>query len=199
MPFPAQNNYGVVLLAAGKSSRLGSAKQLLVFEGQSLIKRAALIALEVSNKLIVVTGAQQEKIRIELASLDLLICFNEDYEEGIASSIRVGLAAIKQYFPGVEGVLFIVCDQPYISPALLQRLMQKASEAGKPIVACSYNNTLGIPVLFQKNYFPLLLQLKGDHGGKKIIENHLDDVAVIDFPEGGIDIDTIEDYERLEN
>jgi molybdenum cofactor cytidylyltransferase len=193
----SQNNNGVVLLAAGKSSRLGEAKQLLTFEGQSFVRRAALIALQVSDKVIVVTGAQEDKIKTELSGLKLFTSFNKNHEEGIASSIISGLAAMQEKFPETEAVLFIVCDQPYVSSTILHRLIEKANQTGKPIVACSYANTLGIPVFFQKKYFPLLSQLKDDQGAKKIIQTNPDDVATIDFPEGVVDIDSIDDYEAL--
>ena len=106
-----QNNYGVVLLDAGKSSRLGQAKQLLDFKGKSLVRRAALIGLEITDKLIVVAGAQEEKIKEELAGLDASICINKNYEEGIASSIHAGLMTVQEKFPQINAVMFIVGDE----------------------------------------------------------------------------------------
>ena len=194
-----QNNYGVVLLAAGKSSRLGQAKQLLEFKGKSFVKRAALIALEITDKLIVVAGAQEEKIKEELAGLDASICINKNYEEGIASSIHAGLIAMRERFPQINAVIFLVCDQPFISVSLLKELIEVSDLKNKGIAASSYGRTVGTPVLFQKKYFSDLLQLKGDQGAKRIIQNNPDDVATVDFPEGIMDIDTMEDYEALRN
>jgi molybdenum cofactor cytidylyltransferase len=193
------NNYGVVLLAAGKSSRLGKAKQLLDFKGRSLIKRAALIALEISDKLIVVGGAQEEKIKEELAGLNVFICSNKNYEQGIASSIHAGLITMQEKLPQINAVIFIVCDQPFISASLLKELVEVSELENKGIAASSYGGTVGTPVLFQKKYFSDLLQLEGDQGAKRIIQNNLDDVATVDFPEGIMDIDTMEDYEALGN
>jgi molybdenum cofactor cytidylyltransferase len=193
----SQNNYGIVLLAAGKSFRLGQAKQLLNFEGRSLVKRAASIALEINDKLIVVTGAQEEKVKEELTGLSTFICINKNYEEGIASSIHAGLNAMQEKFPQIEGVIFIVCDQPFISASLLKQLIRASESKNKGIAASAYGETLGTPVLFQKEYFSNLLQLKGDQGAKKIIQNNMDDVAAVDFPEGIMDIDTMEDYKAL--
>lgn len=194
-----QNNYGIVLLAAGKSSRLGHAKQLLDFKGKSFVKRAASIALEITDKLIVVAGAQEEKIREELADLNAFICINKNYEEGIASSIRAGLLSVQEKFPKIKGLIFLVCDQPFISSSLLKQLIEVSELKNKGIAASAYGGTVGTPVLFEKKYFLTLLQLKGDQGAKRIIENNLDDVAIIDFPQGMTDIDTIEDYEALKN
>jgi molybdenum cofactor cytidylyltransferase len=197
MPPSFQNNYGVVILAAGKSSRLGQAKQLLDFKGRNLIKRAASIALEVCDKVIVVTGAQQEKVNEQLAGLNVLMCNNKNYEEGIASSIHAGLIAMQERFSQINGMIFIVCDQPHISPSLLTQLIEVSELQNRGIAASAYGGTVGTPVLFQKKYFSSLLQLEGDQGAKKIIQNNMDDVATIDFPEGVMDIDTIEDYEAL--
>jgi molybdenum cofactor cytidylyltransferase len=193
----SQKKFAIVLLAAGKSSRLGQAKQLLKVEGNSLIKRAALISLAVSDKVVVVTGAQQKEIEEELSDLNLIISFNKNYEEGIASSIRLGVLTAQEQFPDIEAVIIIVCDQPYISSTLLHQIIEEAKQTAKPIVACSYKNTFGTPVFFSRKYFSYLLHLAGDHGAKKIIQNHLDDVAAINFPEGDIDIDTMDDYKTI--
>jgi molybdenum cofactor cytidylyltransferase len=194
-----QNNYGVVLLAAGKSSRLGQAKQLLDFKGKSLIKRAASTALEISGKLIVVTGAQEEQVKEELTGLNVFICSNKNYEQGIASSIHAGLITVHEKFPHINAVIFVVCDQPFISISLLKELIEVSELENKGIAASAYGGTFGTPVLFQKKYFSNLLQLKGDQGAKRIIQNNMGDVAIVDFPEGIMDIDTMEDYEALGN
>lgn len=197
MSFSSQYNYGVVLLAAGKSSRLGKAKQLLEFKGESLVRRAATLALEISNKVIVVVGAQEDKIREELIGLNIFLCINKDYEQGIASSIHEGVTAMQKRFPQITGIIFIVCDQPFISGDLLKQLIESSELSNKGIAASSYGETVGTPVLFQKKYFSVLIQLRGDQGAKKIIQNNIEDVSTVAFPEGIIDIDTVEDYEAL--
>jgi molybdenum cofactor cytidylyltransferase len=193
----SSENYGVVLLAAGKSSRLGQPKQLLVFEENTLVKRATEIALQVTSKIIVVTGSEKEKVDKELSQLNIVTVFNKNYEEGIASSICTGLASMQESFPGIKGVILMVCDQPYVSSILLRQLIEKKESTEKPIVACSYNDTVGTPALFAEKSFPLLLQLTGGHGAKKIIQDDLSNVVTIHFPEGAIDIDTKEDYELI--
>jgi molybdenum cofactor cytidylyltransferase len=191
------NEYAIILLAAGKSSRLGTPKQLLLYEGYSLVKRAATIALEITNKLMVVTGAENEKVEQELSSLPVQIIHNTAFEEGIASSIQIGIISIVKFFKEVNGVILIVCDQPYLSASTLQKLVETASQTKKGIVACSYGDTLGIPAYFQDKYFDRLLKLKGDHGAKKIIMENMEDVAIVDFPVGNVDIDTVRDYMNL--
>lgn len=197
MQFPLSNQYGIILLAAGKSSRLGIPKQLLLQDGSTLIKRAATIALEITNNVVVVTGAENEKVEKELRSLPLQIIHNTAFEEGIASSIRIGITSSAVFFGELRGIIFIVCDQPYLSANLLQKLLETAVQTNKGIVACAYADTLGIPVLFQSKYFDRLLNLKGDVGAKKIIQESPEDVATVDFPLGNVDIDTMQDYENL--
>jgi molybdenum cofactor cytidylyltransferase len=192
-----EGRYGIVILAAGSSTRLGQPKQLLIFEGSSLIKRVAKIALEVSCKVIVVTGFQSKKVQAELSGLPLIVVQNDFFGEGIASSIRVGVGALIENFKSLTGVIFLVCDQPYLSQNVLTELIQSAHETGKGIIASAYGETIGIPVLFHKSFFERLLNLKGDMGAKKLIQENLTDMATIDFREGDVDIDTIEDYEAV--
>jgi len=93
---------------------------------------------------------------------------NKDWQEGIASSIRSGLNTVLEYEPGTDAVIFMVCDQPYVTGELLKEIMTAHESSGKDIVASSYAGTVGIPALFSKSYFDALRQLKGDEGAKKL-------------------------------
>ena len=197
MQSTSSNEYGIVLLAAGTSGRLGTPKQLLLFEGVTLIKKAATIALEITDKVVIVIGSKTEKLVEDFHLLPLLIVPNEFFEEGIASSICVGLTALKKTFDHLIGVIFIVCDQPYLSSDILKKLIEKAGTTDKGIVASAYAGTLGVPALFRTKYFDRLLGLKGNTGAKKLINEYQDDVVAVDFPPGEVDIDTWEDYKAL--
>jgi molybdenum cofactor cytidylyltransferase len=192
-----EGRYGIVILAAGSSTRLGQPKQLLIFKGSSLIKRVAKIALDVSGKVVVVTGHHSEKVKAELLGLPLIIIQNDFFQEGIASSIRVGVGTLIENFKSLSGVIFLVCDQPYLSQTVLTELIRSADETDKKIISSAYGGTTGIPVLFDKSFFDRLLLLKGDIGAKKLIQENLADVATIDFPGGSIDIDTMQDYKSV--
>ena len=91
----------------------------------------------------------------------------------------------------------MVCDQPYLSPSLINQLIQKATETNSTIVAAVYAGTIGTPVLFSKNFFPMLLELKGDNGAKKLIKENPNEIATVNFPRGEIDIDTTNDYDLI--
>ena len=187
---------GIIILAAGSSSRLGKPKQNLVYKGQTLLQRAvATAAASVCRPVIIVLGANEEMIKPTIESDNINIIHNPDWQEGMASSISSGITALQKIEPEADSVVLMLCDQPFVDAALLDQLVQKKSAEG--IVASSYNDTIGAPVLFGAAYFNELLLLKGQEGAKKLLLKYPDDVATIPFPLGGIDIDTVEDYEKL--
>ena len=94
-------------------------------------------------------------------------------------------------------MIILLCDQPFVSAELLDAMIDKQAETGKPIVACTYNGTIGVPVLFERALFAELLLLQGNEGAKKVLKNHIPDIALIPFEQGGIDIDTPADYDNL--
>ena len=116
----------------------------------------------------------------------------------MSSSIRCGLNALLQAEPSLEAAIFMVCDQPYVSADLLKKLIEKRGETNKPIVASTYRDTIGTPVLFEKIFFPELFALKGQSGAKKIIGENMRSVLTVSFPMGFIDIDTKDDCETLQ-
>ncbi len=189
---------GLVLLAAGASNRLGRPKQLLPYKGKTLLKHAVQLAVDaVLNPIVIVMGANEGLLTKEFEESQATIVINNVWEEGMASSIRTGLKKMLELEPTINSVIMMVCDQPYVTVQLLQHLITQRNKTGKPIIASSYKNNLGTPALFDVGIFNELMQLKGDTGAKKILNNHPEWVAVIDFPMGEIDIDTEEDYNEL--
>jgi len=187
--------YGIIILAAGGSTRMGVIKQLLPFNGKTLIQHAVDTAQGVlPQPVVVVTGARNDIFEPDNS---VYMTHNAAWQEGIASSIRSGLNAILKIEPGLDAVLFLVCDQPHISSGLLKDLIDAHEVGGKAIVASAYADTVGIPALFHKSFFGTLQQLKGDEGAKRIILQNPESVAVVDFPRGDIDIDTAADYQAL--
>jgi len=188
---------GLIILAAGCSSRLGEPKQNLVYEDKTLLQRA----IDAANgsgcdPIIVVLGANADAIVPVISGQDdILIVINPEWEEGIASSIRTGLAEIEKD-DRVSNVIIMLCDQPFVDAALLQKLI-RAKQSDKNIVACSYAGTIGVPALFDRILFVKLLKLQGQDGAKKILKDHPDDMATIEFDKGNIDIDTKDDYDQL--
>jgi molybdenum cofactor cytidylyltransferase len=187
---------GTIILAAGSSSRMGRPKQTLVYKGQTLLQRAIATALtSICKPVIVVLGANEEIIKPGIEDLDAFIIQNPDWQEGMAASIRAGIIELQKIEPKIDSVILMLCDQPFTDNLLLNQLVQKKSEKG--IVACAYNYTIGPPVLFSADYFDELLLLKGQEGAKKLLMKYKDDVIAVSFPLGDIDIDTMEDFEKI--
>ena len=191
-------NIGVIILAAGASSRLGTPKQLLQYAGKTLLQQSLQVAVDsIARPVIVVLGADADHIKKETDFSSALAIVNADWEEGMASSIRSGINALLKIDPLAEGAVLMLCDQPYTTSALVNELVAVHQNTGKAIVASSYSDTLGVPALFHKSIFPELLQLEDDLGAKGIIQQHAKDTEVVAFSKGNVDIDTEADYQKL--
>jgi molybdenum cofactor cytidylyltransferase len=191
----AAKNIGIILLAAGGSVRLGHPKQLLKFGDRTLLEYCIEAALASRAKpVVVVLGANADQLQQEINTEKVQVVMNQNWEEGMASSIRCGVSAFDDI---VEGIILMVCDQPYVSADLLNELIETHQKSGKQIVACSYGNTFGPPVFFHRSLFGELLQLKGDVGARNIVKQHSDLVETIPFVKGIVDIDTEADYSKL--
>jgi molybdenum cofactor cytidylyltransferase len=192
------NNIGVVILAAGASTRLGKPKQLLKFKCKSLLQNSIDAAVHSdADSTIIVLGANAEQISNEIDRSGITILVNKEWEEGMASSVRNGLNELLFISPATDAVIFVVCDQPHVSSDLINDLINTQKQTGKPIVTCNYGETIGPPALFYKSLFDELMKLKGDAGARKIIQHHSDQVATVLFEKGKIDIDTEADYNAL--
>jgi molybdenum cofactor cytidylyltransferase len=190
--------YAIIILAAGSSSRFGYAKQLADHNGKSLIQHALSEATKVTENVILVLGANAEIIKKEIENTPARLVYNKDWEEGMSSSIRCGLSDLLKKNAEIGAVIFMVCDQPFVTSSLVNELITKHEETKKTIVASAYQETTGTPVLFDKTFFQELLALTGQSGAKKIISQNPDSTIAISFPLGYIDIDTKDDYEALQ-
>ena len=190
-------NIGLILLAAGGSTRMGQPKQLLMYGELTLLDHCIHTAHgSDADSIIVVVGAQPHSVNPDVSD-KTHIANNVYWQEGMASSIRFGIKKLQEINPSAEGAILMVCDQPYVTSLLLNTLIATYQTTGKRIVACSYENTFGPPAFFHKIFFPELLELKGDIGAKSVVQGHADEVEVVLFPEGNIDIDTVADYQKL--
>ena len=186
----------ILILAAGNSSRLGSPKQLIEFEGQTLIERITETALSISGEVLIVLGGNSELILPKLERFNNVIStiYNPDWKEGMGTSIHIGVEKLAE---NSDLIIILLSDQPFISKVLLQNMLQIYAKTQNSIVSCVYSNTLGVPILFDKSVFPELLKLNGDKGAKSFLHLYKDRISTIDFPEGIVDIDTLEDVENL--
>jgi len=193
-------NYGIVLLAAGTSSRLGMPKQLLEYKGETLLNKAIREAKETEvHAIVVVLGAEAHTLKESIKDQDVDFEFNERYTEGMASSIRCGVDYLLKHYPSIENVIFMACDQPHVDAAHLLALMDRHFLTGAGIVASEYAEKKGVPALFNKIFFEELTMLKGDIGARKMMEIHATDTVGVPFPRGVVDVDTMEAYRKLKN
>jgi molybdenum cofactor cytidylyltransferase len=193
-------NVGAIILAAGGSSRFGRPKQLLPFQGETLVRRAVRSASEGGcGWIAVVAGEERNLIEMELRETPAVLVENRDWQRGLGSSIRCGLSHLLSSRPGLDAVVLIACDQPFVDARIIQSLIAQQETSGKPIVASSYANTLGVPALFARTCFDSLLALPDDSGAKALIESRSADVAQVEFEQGALDIDTPADFERIKS
>ncbi len=187
-----------VVLAAGASSRLGFPKQLVQFDGETLVRRASRAVLLASfSPVVVVVGANSDRVIDEIAGLPVTPVSNPDWASGMASSIHAGLRAALKCDSEVTAVLFTLCDQPLVSDKHLMALAALFSESRQPIAAAAYNATCGVPAIFGKPMYPRLLALHGEAGARKVICANLHNVAQLPLPAAAFDIDTEADLDAV--
>jgi molybdenum cofactor cytidylyltransferase len=154
---------------------------------------------------IVVLGAYADIILPTISGRPVHIVEHPGWQEGMGSSIRLGITTLQKIAPDVDGVVIMLCDQPFADAVLLNHLIEKKRQTGKLIVASAYAlpkegadaAITGVPVLFDKSLFPLLSGLQGHQGAKKILLQHAASVATVAFAKGNIDIDTDSDYRLI--
>ncbi|SEL13246.1 NTP transferase domain-containing protein [Parapedobacter koreensis] len=194
---PSLHAYGILLLAAGESKRMGTPKQQLPYQGRTLLQHAVQAALGVGTEhTVVVLGAAAATMAQQLEGADVTIVANGDYASGMATSIVSGLTHIMMHHPNVSYLLVMLCDQPHVNTAHLQALIHKQQLTGASVTASYYAGRKGVPALFHRSVFSKLLTLTGDTGAKHVIESFGDEVATVAFPQGAVDVDTREAYQQ---
>lgn len=188
---------GIIILAAGESVRMGVPKQLLEYRGKTLLERTSDVALEVSDSVIVVLGSRIEHICKAWNEPRVMVVENPHWSQGMGGSLAIGLQSLLTTQPATQAVIFLLCDQPLLTAAVLRRLIATHLSTGAAIVASEYNQTLGVPALFHSSLFPDLLAMKGKEGARKIIQLHPHQVIGVSFAEGSVDIDTPADWAQL--
>ncbi|MEB3180115.1 MAG: nucleotidyltransferase family protein [Nostocaceae cyanobacterium] len=193
-----QHRVGIIILAAGASTRMGKPKQLLLYQGRSFLQHTIETALNSQCRpILVILGANAAKINPKISNFTVQIVENQQWSEGMSASIRVGMEALIAVQKNITAVVITLCDQPFLSAAIIKKIFDVYLATDKPIVACQYADTLGVPALFSRAIFSELMNLQAGMGAKYIINKYHHDVLSVPFPEGAIDIDTPQDYEQL--
>src|SRR5258706_8671440 len=190
---PRLPTIGAVVLAAGKSSRMGSNKLLIDVGGKPLVRRAVEAAVKsAAHPVIVVTGNAADEVAKPIEGLPDAIVNNPDYAKGLSSSLKCGLGALPE---DCDGVIILLADMPGVTSALIDKLIAAFDPAeGRGICVASRGGVRGNPVLWARRFFPEMLTLEGDTGAKHLMAQYEELVCEVEAPDDGplIDIDTPE-------
>jgi CTP:molybdopterin cytidylyltransferase MocA len=174
--------YAGLIIAAGASTRMGTPKQLLRLNGETLLDRAVRIAGQADlSPLIVVLGAAESEIRAACDLSGTTIVSNLDWREGMGSSIAVGVHALDD----AAGVIVMTCDMPAVAVDHLRELFGSGN-----VTASAYAERKGVPAFFPRSVFPALMMLRGDTGARELLRS----ADAVKLPNGELDIDTPEDW-----
>lgn len=194
--FPeARENLFAVVLAAGSSRRFGSSKQLALYGGEPLVHRAVRVAeAACRQRSILVVGSDWRRVQSACAPLAGFLVRNDRYEDGMAGSIVSAVGALP---PAASGVLLMLADQPLVTAADIQRLIDRWVETSGGI-ACSRHGTYeGPPAIFSRAFFSELSSLEGDRGARSVIRAHSERVVFVECRHVTSDVDTPDDLARL--
>ncbi len=183
------------ILAAGRSSRFGATKQAVELNGASLVKRATSTASRIcENKVVMVIGYDWQTVLASAgAGVDFLV-FNEDYDNGLGSSIACAARACRK---NADAILLLLADQPLITAEHLQALIDAWSGADDEVVATAFGNTEGPPVLLPRGTFDDLCLLSGDKGAHGLLCDDRFQLKTVRFEPAAVDIDTPADLATL--
>jgi len=193
------NQLGIIILAAGKASRMGKPKALLTYKDQSFLLNTFQLAQSINSQCIVtVLGHYFDQMSAYCKQYDIPYVLNSEYEKGMSTSIKCGLHQLLSQFPSLNKILILLADQPKIDHTHLSKMMYNLDNESVNMVCTSYSGTYGVPAIFKQDYFNDLLSLEGEKGAKDLIQKQVScEHNTVLCEEGHIDIDTPEDYNQL--
>ncbi|RTE52041.1 nucleotidyltransferase family protein [Arenibacter aquaticus] len=193
-----KDNIAILVMAAGTSSRMKGIKQLLPWGESTLLENALKNATaSKAQRVLTVLGAYKKEIldSISLGKQDYV--YNPNWKSGLGNSIACGTRHLLDSDKEYKGILVLLADQPLIDYHYLDSLITQFLDSRNSIVATDYGNRVGVPAIFAATHFEALLQLRSDFGAKEIIKAHGNEVLKISADGKELDIDTLEEYERV--
>jgi len=188
----------IVLLAAGESRRYGGIKQLADIDGEPMVRRVARIALESGARVVVVTGANAEKVSAVLADLPLLISHHGAWAEGMGSSLAAGIREVHRHSPLATGALLCLADQPLLKTSWYVRMLARHQQKPDRILATEQSGVTGPPVLFPQDCFDELIHWSGNRGAQALLQREADRVELF-TSEDNIDVDSPDDLKLVQS
>jgi len=188
----------IILLAAGGSSRMGKPKQLLQWGKQTLIEYQLSVLWQTGSPVLVVLGAEAEKIIPVTQKKEARFIVNTDWETGMGSSIAAGVKEVSVLFPNAGAVMVALLDQPLVPVSHYSKLLKTFQPGQQQIIASqSEQGWLGVPAIYDRCYFQELMQLSQEQGAKKLIKDYQSKVLGINAGALLEDVDTQESYLRI--
>jgi len=177
---------------------MGQPKQLLPWGEQTLIEFQVKKLLKLGNPVYVVLGSSSDQILPLLSKYRVNVVLNTKWEDGMGTSVAAGIKQVLSDLPNSTAVIYTLIDQPLVSVAHLQKLIDSFTPGHEQIIASySENGWLGVPALYDVVYSPELLSVKGKHGAKSIIKEYFHKVIRIKAGEELEDMDTPEKYRQM--
>jgi molybdenum cofactor cytidylyltransferase len=197
-PRSADDVIAAVVLAAGSSTRMGQNKLLLTLDGETMVRRALRAALAAElDPVVVVLGADAERMRAEIADLPCLAVVNVDHAQGKGSSLQTGITRVSS-IAGVGAAVVMLADMPFVTAEMLVAVAARHRTTQAPMVVSRYGAVNAPPILYARALFAELLALPGQACGKEMIRRHQQEAGVLTWDESALaDIDAPEDYQRV--
>ena len=190
---------GAIILAAGAATRMGAPKQLLRYQGKTLIERCIWQALEARlDPVVVVVGAGAREIRAAITGQPVEVVENPAWQSGMGSSLNAGMRGLAETGAELKAVAVLLADQPRVLAEHLSAMRQLLQAGSVPAVAALYSGGLGVPAFFSRELFGALAGLPPEAGARQLLRGSGLQVAAYPLPEAAVDIDTPEDFARLQ-
>ncbi len=188
----------IVILAAGSSSRMGVTKQLLEWNGDSLISIAIGAARQIApENTLVVLGADHEQVYQSVKDAQVETVVNQDWKMGMGSSISVGVNFVRTYWPEKTNVIIMLADQPLIDSHHLRKLLELHNRSDCEMAATAYDDKPGVPAIFSSKYFDALMEFNSDYGARQLLQSICKRSCMVSGDGKITDIDTMDDYKKF--
>lgn len=189
-----------VVLAAGGSTRMGRSKPLLPLDGGTYLGAVlGTLARGPVGPVVVVLGAEGERVRREVDLGTAVVVHNPEWRRGMLRSLQVGIDALQRIAPSARGLLMCLVDTPRFSAATVTALVAAFLRTGAPVVQPAFEGRHGHPVLLSRQLWPELLRASGERGPREVVDAHRDGALEVDVADPWVlrDADTPEEHEAL--